>query len=236
MSTPGAMRGWILATVVAATAAARPIRDPQMGLDSGSLSDPISTSTVFVPDSNGGGAFGFYNNTGSFITELVFGTTILPGLTSQQLSGVFSCNDQNTPVHPNPFFLNCAIFYTPASGQLKIAFYGVRANDNDPNDAEINEHEGIPPILARCQNTPDAPGCRLVGHFIVTLNDGYGPSPTGTGGWTTSATPGVFLAGGPVFGVLEIDTAPEPGTAALAFAALIGLAAADRARRRRLRR
>ncbi len=199
-----------------------------MGLDSGSLSDPISTSTIFVPNENGGGAFGFFNGTGLFINRIVFGTTILPGLTADELAGVFACNDQNTPVNPNPFFLNCSINYTGSSGDLQIAFFGT-----GPRNHSAGEASGIPPLLPECQNSPDATGCRDVGHFIVTLNDGFGPSPTGVGGWSTAATPGIFLAGGPVFHVTEIDTAPEPGTLAMAMGAFIALAAVWRRSRSR---
>ncbi len=235
MRVDGLLGGCILIAVLSAAASASPIKDPQMGLDSGSLSDPITLDTMFSPNGNGGGAFGYFNATGFFIRGLVFGTTILPGLTTDQLAGVFSCNDQSTPGHPNPFFMNCFVNYTPSTGQLKIAFFGTFPEEvpGDPGDDEAGEHEGIPPTPPRCLDTPDAPGCRQVGHFIVTLNNNYTPSPSGTGGWSTTATPGIFLPGGPTFEVLEIDTAPEPGTAGMLCGALIGLAGLAYRRRKR---
>ncbi len=218
-------RVWCAAAFLPVAAMAGPIKDPSMGIATDSLSDPITTATMFSPNGNGGGAFGFYNATGFFIRGLEFGTFILPDLTPQQLAGVFSCNDAVTPGHANPFFLNCAIGYTPSTGELRIDFFGTFPEEvpGDATDSEAGEHEGIPPILPRCLDTPDAPGCRGVGHFVVTLNDNYSRSPSGTGGWSTTATPDIFLPGGPVFSVLRIDTAPEPATIGLAFGALAAL-------------
>jgi hypothetical protein len=207
--------------------------DPSMGLDSGSLSDPISTQTIFRPI-NGGGVFGFFNAGTSLITQLIFQTTILPNLTPQQIAGVFTCNDANTQALPNPFFLNCAVNYTQ-DGALRIDFFGVNPPTPDPFGGDlVGLHEGIPPILPGCRNTPDAQGCTDVGHFLITLNDGF--LTTGAnGGWSPDRTPGVFTADGPTFGVAEIDLAgaPEPATAVLSLSALLALAVLGVGRRAR---
>ncbi len=207
--------------------------DPEMGLDSGSLSDPISTSTIFRP-TNGGGVFGFFNSSDSLITALIFRTTILPGLTQQQIAGVFNCNDANTEALPNPFFLDCSVSYTQ-DGTLRIDFFGVNPPTPNPFGGDlVGLHEGIPPILPGCRDTPDAPGCTDVGHFRITLNDGF-VTTGANGGWAPDKTPGVFTADGPTFGVAEIDLAgaPEPATVVLSFSALLGLAGFGRLRKRR---
>ncbi len=233
MGVRGASRLSAAAVVFSLAVWASPIQDPSMGIATDSLSDPISLDTVFNPNNNGGGAFPFFNGTGFFIRKLVFGTFILPDLTGNELAGVFSCNDQSTPGHANPYFMHCFINYTPSSGELKIAFFGVLPEEvpPDPNDDEAGEHEGIPPVLPGCVDTPDIQHCRGVGHFIVTLNDNYTRTVSGAGGWSTSATPGIFLPGGPHFSVLEIDSAPEPATVVMVFAALAGFAMLKRRRR-----
>src|ERR1700686_3513464 len=78
------------------------IRDPDLGIDEGAFSNPISTSVQFVP-SNGGGQFAFYNGTDAFILGLTFTTAIKSGIAFGQgntppLTSVFLCNYANSSV------------------------------------------------------------------------------------------------------------------------------------------
>jgi hypothetical protein len=175
-----------------------------MGLDDGSLSSGISGAS-FSPI-NGGGVFGFFNDTGRIITLLTFDTTILPGLSPGQIAE-FVCNNAGTEIDPNPFFLNCSIRYNSSNGLMDILFSGTDA-----------QHQGILPVNSNCNPAP-AP---CTGHFLVTLNDGFSLAPTATGGWNDPALVG---NGAIRFGVAEIqsfgvDILPEPSTLWLAAGAV----------------
>jgi hypothetical protein len=222
MRFKGLLRLCGAAGALAAAAWGGVIKDPQMGLDSDGFSDPLTRSSVFSPN-NGGGIFQFYNATGSQIVGLTFGTDILPGLSQQIVANNFSCNSQSTNALPNPFFKNCAIDYTPASGLLTISFFGVNPLDRDSRpETEAGEHEGIPPLPPGCGLTPDLGGCANIGHFLITLNNNF--ATTGAaGGWSADSNPALFSTN-PVFGVLDIQTAPEPAPALLVLGALAGLA------------
>ena len=230
--------GWLL-VLSAAAARAGVISDPQMGVEAGDLSQPITTGVNFIPNS-GGGVFGFYNGTGQIITELVFQTTILSGLnlTQDQINGVFTCNAPSTSGHPNPFFLDCSVGYVNLTGLLTISFYGVYPPDGDelptdpfPQANEVGEQEGIPPILPGCSSNPDSDACRDVGHFLITLNTDFAVAGA-SGGWSNTATPGIFTPSGPTFTVAEVDAAPEPSPAILLAPALLCLVGIARKARR----
>ena len=225
--------GFGLAVVLPLAVWAGPIKDPQMGLDADSLSSPFTTGTTFAPN-NGCGVFRFFNPFPQFIVGITIETRILPELTPQQLNGVFQCNDQFTTALPNPFFKNCAINYTFADGTLDIRFFGVnpdRGDDPFP-ETEAGEHEGIPPLRPGCTvATADSEGCNRIGHFLLTLNNGFSEEGN-NGGWSTTATPGIFLEGGPTFKVTQVTLTPEPATAAMLFGALVCLGIAKRPRKR----
>jgi len=202
--TPTIVRFAVLAAFVSA-ASASPVGDPAMGLDDGSLSSPISEA--FFTPMNGGGVFDFFNDTARTITLLTFDTTVLPGLSADQLAE-FVCNDANTPGHPNKFFVNCAITYTSSNGFLEVSFSGTDAR-----------HPGILPADSNCQDTGQVV-CGQ-GHFFVTLNDGFSLDPAATGGWNDPA----LVGNNPIhFGVAEIQSfgvdIPEPSTLWLAAGAI----------------
>ena len=203
------------------------ITDPTMGVDAGSFSDPLNSNTIITPI-NGGGVFGYYNATSSIITSLVFQTTITTGLTDDQIAAAFSCQQSN------PFFLGCSVGYTKATGVLEITFSGVNPADGDETtNNEVDEQEGIPPLLAGCELTPDSLACNTVGHFVITLNDGFALTGT-SGGWSAAANPDLFTVD-PHFGVQSVGIealVPEPGSAVLlGFALLtVGVVAGIRAR------
>ena len=204
----------MLATLAVA-AWAGPITDPAMGLDDGSLSSPI-TGATFSPI-NGGGVFEFFNDTGRQITLLAFETTVLPGLTSDQLA-TFVCNDAVTRARSNPFFLNCSIAYQSVTGVLDVSFFGTNSG-----------HPGIPPADPGCEDTSQTHLC--AGHFFVILNDNFAFSPN-AGGW---ADPTLVGPNPITFDVSSIVTdTPEPATAGLAGAGTMLLAILCH-RRRRLR-
>ncbi len=199
---------------LASVAWGSPVGDPAMGLDDGSLSSPISNAT-FTPI-NGGGVFDFFNDTGAVITLLTFQTTVLPGLSAAQL-GLFVCNDATTSGHPNPFFLSCSITYNGSDGLMDISFFGTDAL-----------HPGILPADPTCTAPVQNSNCSI-GHFFVTLNDGFSLDPVATGGWNDPARVGDNTVG---FGVDAINT-PEPATVWLAAGA-IGLLGVLKLRRRKV--
>ena len=201
----------VAAVVLSSVAWGGTITDPAMGLDSDSFSSPISSAGPFIPI-NGGGVFGFYNDTGAIISQLNIRTTILTGLSQSIIDAAFTCEQ------PTSFFLNCSIAYQPATGVLTVSFFGVNPPDGDefetpysPADNEHNEQQGIPPILAHCTLTPDIPGCNDVGHFVITLNDGFATVGDPHGGWSFDRNPELFSSDGPSFSVAAIVTeTPEP--------------------------
>src|SRR6202023_1587271 len=121
----------------------------------------------------------------------VFQVSIATGLEQGTINTAFNCQQSN------PFFLGCFINYVPTTGLLSIGFSGV----NPPN--QFGQKEGIPPLLPGCLSNPDAPGCRDVGHFIITLNDNFALNGA-SGGWSQTANPVLFPMSQITFGVAEI--------------------------------
>src|SRR5579871_106122 len=174
-----------------------PFADPDIAIDVGSDSAPIQPGTTSFALTNGGGVFGFYNPFSTFITKLVFDTTLLTGLPGN----LFNCQS-------NQFFQNCAAQYTSSTGDLTITFSGVNPEEApaDPTDPETGEFEGIPPLLPGCAGTPDAAGCVNVGHFLISLNNNFSFDQSNpNGGWAPFAD----SEGGIDFNT-QISTAPEP--------------------------
>jgi hypothetical protein len=209
------------------------ITDPRMSILEDQFSDPFNSSTIFAPDGNGGGFFGFFNPTGVRITELTLTTTIATGLDPSVIAVAFACNDASSGGgFANPFFLHCGFSYVGVTGVLTIAFWGT----NPLSEADqflLGNHEGIPPLLPGCAATPDAPGCAGLGHFAFDLNDSL--TVTG-GGWSFEKNPNLFNPGEPVFTVGNFSNTfgfvptgfgesavPEPGTIILMGGALLGL-------------
>jgi MYXO-CTERM domain-containing protein len=217
--------------LVCAAAKAGIIKDPSMGMEDGSFSSPILPGGNFIPDPAGGGSFGFFNPNSSFIVEIDFFTFLFPNLNPADVNTAFTCNSGPA----NPFFLNCGFQYFPSSGLLTIRFFGVNPSDapEDPFDNEAGEEEGIPTIPPGCPVEPAAgTPCFGVGHFVITLNDGFvvDPGGGGTGGWSD---PNLFPGGDATLFVSDVITAsPEPGTMAMAAGALAAIAAWRRRRRR----
>ena len=209
------------------------ITDPRMSIVEDQFSDPFSGSTVFAPDANGGGIFGFFNPTGVRITELTLTTTIATGINPAIIALAFACNDANSGGgFANPFFLHCGFSYVGATGALTVGFWGT----NPLSEADqflLGDHEGIPPLLPGCAATPDAPACVGLGHFAFDLNDSL--TVTG-GGWSNAANPLLFNPGQPVFAVgqfsntfgfipvgFSAEPVPEPASIMLIGGALLGL-------------
>src|SRR5438552_8915095 len=128
-----------VAIVFSVTASASIIKDPDMGIDEGSLSDPIFTTTSFIPI-NGGGAFGFFNPGRTFITQIAFQVLIRPGLDQDTVLDAFHCQESN------PFFLGCFVNYVPATGILRITLTGTVPEDDDDHPGhkhhkDADDHE-----------------------------------------------------------------------------------------------
>lgn len=192
-----------------------------MGVKVGSLSDPFSAGASILPV-NGGGVFGFYNPFSTFLTSLEFDVTIKTGLSPADVSAAFVCNDASTPgVNANPFFLHCGVAYNSESGFLAINFFGVNPAETGeaPNNSEAGEQEGIPPLIPTCALTPDGPGCTGVGHFLITLNDNFAVGGAPSGGWSVARSPDIFATDP----VIKVAGVPEPSSAALLLAGLVGL-------------
>lgn len=204
------------------------ITDPAMRVLDDDFSTAIGRGTVFAPNATGGGVFGFFNATGSIITELTFESNIAPNLTQDVIIAAFVCNQGNF----NPFFEFCSVNYGK-TGQLGIAFWGTNPlTGTEGNSSLAGQQKGVPSVLPGCNLTPDIPGCTGVGHFAVSLNDSFSLSAT-TGGWSFELNPELFNPGGPAFSVTEIETTfgalpsaaasvPEPATVTLIGSALVG--------------
>jgi len=207
------------------------IPDPRMSILEDQFSDPFNNNTVFSPDANGGGVFGFFNPTGVRITELTLTTTIATGIDPSIIDQAFTCNQANTPGgFANPFFLRCGFDYVGATGALTIAFWGTNPL-SEADQFKLGDHEGIPPLLPGCAATPDAPGCTGLGHFAFDLNDSL---TVAGGGWSNAANPVLFNPGEPVFSVGQFSNTfgvvpngfspvPEPSTITLMGGALLGI-------------
>src|SRR6186997_106407 len=116
-----------LLAAISTAAWAGVIKDPAMGVDVDSNSDPLSGGINFTPV-NGGGVFSYFNDTGHLITELLFETFAAPNLPQQEVIDAFVCNASN---NQNPFFLDCSVDYQPSDGKLTIDFFGINPPDND---------------------------------------------------------------------------------------------------------
>jgi hypothetical protein len=201
--------------VFCGAASADILSDPDMSMDAGSFSTPLSQFVSFTPSQvTGGGILDLYNDTGHLLTSFGLSTYIKTGLTSAELSE-FKCS-----TGPNPFFLNCGITYDPTTGELTISFFGVKPADGDElYSAEIGEQEGIPPLKRGCTDAnADSRWCQGQGHFAISFNDSF--SFTGdTGGWSPTASPDLFSTA-PAF----VLSAPEPSALLLAATVLLALA------------
>ena len=226
--------GCVAIAFLAASAWAGIIQDPAAGVEADNFSSPISTlSGTFDPTANGG-VLGLYNDTGAIITALSLHTTIAEGLTSSDIGSSFTCNSGAA----NPFFLNCGFDYVKATGSLTIKYFGVNPSDDDElagTDAEVNEQEGIPPVVGSCLLTPDALGCNKVGHFAFVFNDDFQTTGTVTNGWTpdttSSANPNTLLFNGaPLFDPPQFTVTPEPSSLLLLGGGILALAGLSRRR------
>jgi len=140
-----------LAAAVAVTATPL-LNDPQISIDSGCCSIPISSGINTVqPTGDATVTYDFFNDTKNIITGFTFETTINTGLSSEAAAS-FTCAD------PGGFFLGCSTSYTQTTGNLLYVFSGVNPPSGDGED------EGI------------FPG----GHFIITLQ-GWVPDAMSAG-------------------------------------------------------
>jgi hypothetical protein len=228
--------GCFAVSLLAFSASADTMKDPAAGVESDNFSSPISKFVgQFDPTANNG-IMGFFNDTGAIITSLSLHTTIATNLTTADISSSFSCNSGAA----DPFFLNCGFDYVSSTGSLTINFFGVNPSDGDEltgRDAEIGEHEGIPPVTPACLPNPNAPGCQTVGHFAFVFNDNFQQTGNLVDEWvpttTSTANPNKLLFNGPpLFDAPGFTTAPEPSSLILLGSAIFALA---RLSRRRIR-
>ena len=199
-----------------------------MGVDEDLNSLPVSGGFIIFPI-NGGGVFSYFNDTGFLITSLTFHATMFPGLDVDDVLAAVVCNA--TPENPNPFFLHCSVAYEPSTGELTIPFFGVNPPDLDGVDGEAGDQEGIgsPPPQCSIRGFTD-PRCGL-GHFAITLNDGFRVEGDPDGGWDD---PLLFPEGGPNFRV-QVGFTPEPGTFVLVGGLLLLAGSAKFLRRGQIR-
>src|SRR5215470_978847 len=101
--------GWLALWAMGGIAQASGIiTDPRMSILQDEFSDAFTNTTMFQPDANGGGVFGFYNPTGVRITELTLTANIATGLDPTTIAMAFACNDPGSAGgFSNPFFLHC---------------------------------------------------------------------------------------------------------------------------------
>lgn len=220
MTIRKSLLGCVAFLAVAGIASADLLSDPDMSMDAGSFSSPLSQFTGFVPP-NGGGILDLYNDTGKLLTSFGLTTTVKTGLTQTQVNE-FLCN-----TGPSPFFLSCGISYNSATGALTISFSGVNPPDGDESTSgEIGEQEGIPALKAGCTDqNADSNACKGQGHFAISFNNNFSFSGD-VGGWSSTASPDLFNAG-PVEFTLA---APEPSALLLFATVLLGAALLARKR------
>jgi hypothetical protein len=194
------------------------------------LSDPVSGGIHFTATANGGGIFGFFNDTGHLITALTIQTQAAPGLQPEDIR-FFTCNA------PNAYFLNCSVDYdynpdiNSAFGLLTINFFGVNPPNDDSQIGEAGDQEGIGQVPSRiilCDGICPAVFDPNLGHFAINLNDG-GLRTGDIGGWNQE---GLFPNGPASFdGFATLAGVPEPGTLLLFASSLAGAVAVRRRRR-----
>ena len=186
--------------------------DPEIVIDLGLQSVPVSTNISIVQPTPTGAdiTFQFFNDTGFVVNSLMFETDINKGLTT--VTTAFTCSQ------PGGYFLGCTITYDVKTGHLIYLFSGVTGLDGeeiDPSsplctknvscDNEQGEHEGIP----------------LGGHFTVTLL-GWTLAPTAQ---TPSGGTELLYSGQRTFND-SFTTVPEPSNGELVgFLLVIGILA-----------
>jgi hypothetical protein len=199
--------------------------DPDIALDPGAASMPLLVGTNFAENQ----PTDYYNPFPETITGLVFDLTMNGGLNCSKGVGSLDCGTAGSFHCQSGYFLTCGFTYNSGTGGLAIAFGGTVPDDNDPTDAEVNEMEGIPPLLPGCLPTlanphqPDSTGCQGVGHFNIGLT-----------GWSQTESPQLFT-GTPTFTVADVSLAPEPASEILIGSVLLIGAALARIRRRPVR-
>ena len=207
-------------------------KDPDMSMDAGSFSTPLSQFTSFMADANGGGILDLFNDTGQLLTSFGLTTYIIPGLNNSTgaVTGAFGCNSAGNPTLPNPFFLSCGITYNASNGALTINFFGVNPWNGNPGN-EIGEHQGIPSLAPGCNDSnADSPACAGQGHFSISLNDNFS-FITDSGGWSPTSNPNLFDST-PSFTLAT----PEPSGVLLLLTGVLAIGGIGKARRGRAAR
>jgi len=206
------------------TATATPVNDPEMEIDTGGFSTPISTTIGTAQPCDPGPlnlpcSYDFFNDTGSLLTSFTFETKINPGLSSEIITQNFTCVD------PSGYFAaggspGCAVNYIPNAidplnpsagpfGDLKYVFSAVNPPDGDEtSQSELGEGEGIP----------------AGGHFMITFK-GWKPDLT-----VTVNNMIVPLYSGEPMTDNSFQTVPEPAAAGSLLVGFMLLAAMWRRR------
>lgn len=191
--------------------------DPDIALDPGAASMPLLPGTNFAQNQ----PTDYYNPFAATIVGLKFDLTMNTGLNCSNGLDSLDCGTAGSFHCQSGYFLTCGFTYNSGTGSMVIDFSGTIPQDGDPGDSEVNEMEGIPPLLPGCLATPDSPRCGAVGHFNIDLT-----------GWSQAESPLLFT-GTPTFRVAEIDLAPEPATEVLIGSVLLLAAGLVGMRRRR---
>ena len=201
----------ILLVAAGVTARATPVNDPEMEIDTGGFSLPISTMIGMAQPCDPGPqnmpcSYDFFNDTGSLLTSFTFETKINTGLSLDIIAQNFTCVD------PSGYFgadglPGCAVNYN--AGDLKYVFSAVNPPDGEEvTQTEVGEGEGIPPD----------------GHFFITFK-----------GWTPNLTitvdnASVQLYSGEPKTTNSFQTVPEPAAAGSLLVGLMLLGAIWRRR------
>lgn len=211
----------------ASMALANPV-DPDISIDDGCCSVPISLGAPLVLNGSGGGVSDFFNPFNFFIDQLVFQATVAPNL---------SVEDFNCPT-PTLFFTSCSVNYVSGTdtGTVTFRFFGTKTADSDgtptagdPNEAA--EQEGIPELLAGCTGFETEGTCTTQGHFRISLNFlGEGQFLAGgSGGWND---PAIGLSGNIVTQQINDQVLPEPSTTGFLLTGLFLLLVSSLTKRR----
>ncbi|MDR3699535.1 MAG: hypothetical protein P4L56_07870 [Candidatus Sulfopaludibacter sp.] len=185
--------------------------DPDIALDPGAASMPLLQGTNFAENQ----PTDYYNPFPDTITALTFDLTMNASLTCSNGVRSLDCGAAGSFHCQSGYFLTCGFTYNSGNGNLAINFSGTNPSDGDPTDPELNEMEGIPPLLPGCLPTPgnpnqqDTPGCKAVGHFIIDLK-----------GWSNAESPQLF-SGTPTFDVADVAVSPEPASEVLIGSVLL---------------